>query len=60
MTPEKYKALINASGGFTKDVKRGDRPQPLTKEDELALTKAWRKIRFSEKTAAKQKEIHKT
>lgn len=43
MNQDKYKALIKASGGFTSGVKRGDRPQPLSIEDELALTKAWQK-----------------
>lgn len=59
MTPEKYKALINASGGFTKGVKRGDHPQPLSKEDDAALSRAWEKIRF-EKAAVKQKTVKKT
>jgi hypothetical protein len=59
MTPEKYKALINASGGFTKDVKRGDRPQPLTKEDEAALTKAWKNLQNREKISVQEKAAKK-
>ena len=43
MTLEKYKALINASGGFTKEGKRGDRTQYLTKEVVLALTQNGKK-----------------
>ena len=43
MTTEKYKTLINTSGEFIKDVERGDRPQPVSKEDKPALTKIWKK-----------------
>jgi len=55
MTPKQYKEMIAASGGFTKaDTKRGDRPQPLTKADESALTNAWRKA--DQKSASKSKK----
>lgn len=43
MTPDKFKAMIEASGGFTRPGRRGDRPQPLTKADERAFDKAWKK-----------------
>lgn len=56
MTPEKYKALILATGGFTKDAKRGDHPQRLTKEDDAALSKAWKTVRSSSKTSPERDE----
>lgn len=56
MTPEKYKALILATGGFTKDTKRGDHPQRLTKEDDAALSKAWKTVRNSSKTSPERAE----
>ena len=59
MTSDKYEKMINASGGFTKTVKRGDRPQPLTNEDEIALTKAWNKIQLAGKTSDSEKSGRK-
>lgn len=59
MTSDKYEKMIIASGGFTKTVKRGDRPQPLTKEDEVALTNAWHKIQISETGYAGKKRNKK-
>lgn len=56
MTPEKYKALIMATGGFTKDARRGDHPQRLTKEDDAALSKAWKTVRSSSKTPRERDE----
>ncbi len=51
MTPKQYQAMIKASGGFTKtDRRRGDRPQPLSKNDESALNRAWQKT-------AEQKQV---
>lgn len=51
--------MINASGGFTRTVKRGDRPQPLSKEDESALDKAWRRVAVARQTS-EEKETTKT
>lgn len=59
MTSDEYEKMINASGGFTKTVKRGDRPQPLTKEDEIALTNAWHKIQIAEAGSAGKKRNKK-
>jgi hypothetical protein len=47
--------MIIASGGFTKGAKRGDHPQPLTKEDEDALNRAWASVKNSTEGAEKQK-----
>lgn len=55
MTRDKYRAMIIASGGFTKGAKRGDHPQPLTKEDEDALNRAWASVKNSTEGAEKQK-----
>lgn len=59
MTPNKYKAMIKASGGFTRAVKRGDRPQPLSKEDESALDKAWRKAAMTRPSSEEKETIRK-
>lgn len=56
MKANKYKAMIEASGGFTRDGKRGDRPQPLSKEDESALAKAWKKAAVT-RQLSEEKEI---
>ena len=56
MTPEKYKAIMSAIGGFTKDAKRGDHPQPLTKEDDAALSRAWKAVRNSRASLKKVAE----
>lgn len=45
MTNERYKAMIEASGGFTPQTRRaGDRPQPLADGDETALSRAWETV----------------
>jgi hypothetical protein len=60
MTPQKYKELIKASGGFTKKTKSrtlsGDRPQPLSATDEAALSTSWKweSSRFFSKTENKK------
>lgn len=59
MTPNKYKAMIKASGGFTRGVKRGDRPQPLSKEDESALNEAWRKAGTTRQLSEEKKTPRK-
>lgn len=42
MTENRYKAMIEASGGSTPKTRRaGDRPQPLHAAEETALSKAW-------------------
>lgn len=62
MTPNRYKAMIKASGGFTsaKTRRRGDRPQPLTKEDEIALDKAWEKIQNCDGKFVRDKAVKRS
>lgn len=63
MTSNEYKAMIKASGGATPGAQRtGDRPQPLTVDEESALTKSWKNISAAAKknsraaTATKRKK----
>ncbi len=60
MTPEKYKRMIAGSGGFTKGVRRGDRPRPLSLGDESALDQAWRKAATAPKSSSENETVKKT